>query len=333
MPFRKDNYMPAQLNRALAVALIVLIISAASPALAKDVNADAGTSSFPFLKINVGARAVAMGGAFTGLANDATALYYNPAGLTTFERDNFIAGYHNYFEDLQSGVVGYFRKASFGTLGAHVTYLNYGEFVETDGAGNVLGEFSGGDLMFGVSYAREYNSMFSFGATAKFIYEKLEDYSASGVAIDLGARFETEELDSRGFDRKNKFTAGIMIQNLGTTVSDLGDESYSLPLMLRGGGSAQLEGLPLVFTGDVILPTDNDIHFAAGAEYFELKPLYLRAGWNSFGSNYKAEDSNDGWAGMSFGAGFDYRGYHISYAVLLSGDLGEGHRITLTGGI
>lgn len=327
--------MQAQIRRLIAVTAICIVLLPAGSVLARDANAGAGTSSFPFLKINVGARAVAMGGAFTGLANDAQSLYYNPAGLTTMPGDNFVAGYHNYFEDLQSGMVGYVRQGSIGSLGAQISYLNYGDFVKTDQAGTVLGDFSGGDLLFGLSFARSYNQTISYGVTAKYLYEKLEEYSATGIAFDFGVRYETEELDSRGFDRKNKFTAGVMLQNLGTQLTALGSDSakYSLPLMLRAGGSAELEGLPLLFSGDLILPNDNDLHVAVGAEYYELKPLYIRAGWNSFGSNYKADDSEDSWAGLSFGAGFDLRGYHVAYAVQLAGDLGEGHRITLTGGI
>ena len=318
-----------------SMVLAILIIAMGSPTgWTKSANADAGTSSFPFLKINVGARAVAMGGAFTGLANDATALYYNPAGIASMPRTNFVAGYHNYFADLQSGFIGYVRELAPGSVGgAFVSYLNYGNFTETDQVGNVLGEFSGGDLLFGLSFGRQYNEQFSFGATAKVIYEKLQDYSASGFALDLGARYSTRTVDVRDYKFENSFTGGIAIQNLGTELSSLGNESFSLPLLIRAGGSARLKGLPMIFVGDIILPQDNDIDFAFGAEYFELKPLYLRLGWNSFGSNYKAADSNDKWAGFSMGAGFDYRNYHIAYAVTLAADLGESHRITLTGGI
>lgn len=317
-----------------AIVTVGVLAMAGMSGFAKSVNSDAGTSSFPFLKINIGARPVAMGGAFTGLANDATALYYNPAGLATLHRSNFIAGYHNYFTDLQSGFVGYLSELAPGSVGgAFVSYLNYGDFTETDQVGNVLGEFSGGDLLFGISYGRRYNDRFSFGATAKLMYEKLQDYSASGVALDLGGRYSTKEVDPRDFRFENSFSAGLMIQNLGTELSSLGEESFSLPLTLRAGGSARLKGLPMIFVGDIILPRDNDIDVAFGAEYFELKPLYLRVGWNSFGSNYKSADSNDKWAGLSMGAGFDYKTYHIAYAVTLAADLGESHRITLTGGI
>jgi hypothetical protein len=313
---------------------VCLLAVAGVPGTAKSVNKNAGTSSFPFLKINIGARPVAMGGAFTGLANDATALYYNPAGLATQHRANFVSGYHNYFTDLQSGFIGYTRELAPGSVGGlFLSYLNYGDFTETDISGNVLGEFSGGDLLFGISYGRAYNERFSFGATAKLMYEKLQDYSASGIAVDLGARFSTKEVDPRDYRFEDSYTAGLMIQNLGTELSSLGEESFSLPLMLRAGGSARLKGLPMIFVGDIILPRDNDIDFAVGTEYFELKPLYLRLGWNSFGSNYRSADSDDKWAGLSMGAGFDFNKYHIAYAVTLAADLGESHRITLTGGL
>jgi hypothetical protein len=87
------------------------------------------------------------------------------------------------------------------------------------------------------------------------------------------------------------------------------------------------------------MPIDNDLDFAVGGEYYELEPFYVRLGWNSFGSNYQAESSGDNWAGMSVGIGFDIKSLggilknaHLSYAYSPAADLGESHRITLTGG-
>ena len=325
--------MTSSFFRSIVVGVFFLITAVAT-GWTKSVNKNAGTSSFIFLKINVGARPVAMGGAFTGLANDATALYYNPAGIAGVSQSSFIAGYHNYFVDVQSGFVGYTREFAPGSVGGiFVSYLNYGDFTETDQLGNVLGDFSGGDLMVGVSFGRKFRERFSFGATAKIMHESLQDYSAGGLALDLGARYSTPEIDPRDYKFENSYSGGVTIQNIGTELSSLGDSSFALPLMVRAGGSARLKGLPMIFVGDIILPVDNDVDFALGAEYFELKPLYLRVGWNSFGSNYKTSDSNDKWAGFSFGAGFDYKKYQIAYAVTLAADLGESHRITLTGGL
>lgn len=303
--------------------LVIAACLLASLATADDVNKNAGTSAFPFLKINPGARSVAMGGAFTGLANDETALYYNPAGLASLEGKRFLMEYHNYFADLNSGIVGVILPFSeTHVFAAHINYLNYGDFVETDQAGNVLGEFSGGDLLFGLSYAIRYNDRYMFGGTVKFIYEKLQDYSATGAAVDLGAKFASD---------RDRYHAGIAIQNLGTQLSSLGDEKDKLPLTFRAGGAVRPRGLSFLFSADVAMPIDNDPYFAVGTEYFAIKPVYLRAGWNSFGSNFRAVESDDNWAGLSLGFGLDLWTTQLSYSYSPAADLGEMHRITWQG--
>lgn len=312
------------LNRNIFLLLTGLFLVSGGAGLARDINSSAGTSAFSFLKITVGARAVAMGGAFTGLADDESALYYNPAGITSFEEKRFILGYHNYFVDMQSGFIG-FMNAIDDTrfFGACISYLNYGDFVETDRFGTTTGSFSGGDLVLALSFALKKGYYFSAGVTAKAIYEKIQDYSAHGIAFDLGARYAAD---------RNRYSAGLMIQNLGWQLSGFLDEKDKLPLTFRGGFSYNPRGLPLTVVSDVIIPVDNDAVFAIGGEYFELKPVYLRLGWNSFGSNYRAADSDDSWAGFSVGAGFDIRRMHIAYAFSPAADLGDSHRITLTGG-
>ena len=86
---------------ACVLTMILLGLLVAPITSAKVVNSSAGTSAFPFLKINIGARQVAMGGASTGLADDVAALYYNPAGIAGLEDNMFVAGYHNYFAGIR----------------------------------------------------------------------------------------------------------------------------------------------------------------------------------------------------------------------------------------
>ncbi|MFH1686858.1 MAG: PorV/PorQ family protein [bacterium] len=307
------------------VIFVALALMAFSPiAGARDIHSKAGTSAFPFLKINVGARAVAMGGAFTGLADDETALYYNPAGIAGMEHKRFVLGYHNYFVDIQSGFTGFiFPLDETNSLGAYVSYLNYGEFTATDSRGDATGEtFGGGDLMVAFSYARLLSNRFRIGGSAKFIYEKLDEFSASGAAVDLGAKY---------VDDRERLGLGLMVQNLGAQLSSLGQEKFDLPLTFRGGLSYKPVGLPLTLVADGIAPVDNNFDIAIGAEYHELKPFYIRLGWSSFGSNYKAADSKDAWAGVSLGFGLDVQKFHIGYALQSAADLGNTHRITFTG--
>ncbi|RME22590.1 MAG: hypothetical protein D6800_10840, partial [Candidatus Zixiibacteriota bacterium] len=135
---------------------------------------------------------------------------------------------------------------------------------------------------------------------------------------------------------RGRLRAGIALQNLGVQLSTLGTNSDKdgLPTMLRAGVGGRPRGLPLVLSGDVLVPFDNDVDVALGAEYYELKPIYLRMGWNSFGSNFRASDSQDSFAGFSFGFGIDFkRGWQFSYAFSPGADLGDSHRVTLTGGL
>lgn len=315
------------MNKTARIILInlALLLCLTLTATAADINSNAGTSAFPFLKINISARSVGMGGAFTGLADDESSLYYNPAGLTHFEQKRFILGYHNLYADMQSGFAGYISRFNQKIVyGLYLNYLNYGDFVNTDEGGNVLGEFGGGDLLFGLSLGYQINHRWSAGGSAKFIYEKVDEFSATGLAFDLGARYQTD---------RGRFGGGVMLQNIGFQMSSLGEEKDKLPFAARGGVFMKPKGLPLVITSDLILPVDNDLVFAIGGEYNKFDPLFIRLGWNSFGSNYRTGDSEDSWAGLALGFGFNYNKYQISYAFTPQAELGDSHRITLTGGI
>jgi hypothetical protein len=298
-------------------------------------NSKTGTTAFPFLKVNVGARPVAMGGAFTGLADDESALHYNPAGITHFETPRYIFGYDSRFSDfgLQSGFIGYIRPFGYTKAFAiFVNYLNVGGMKEADEAGNLSGRlFGGGDLAFGATFALNHNDKYRFGVTGKFIYQSIHDYSATGIAFDFGVKYVTD---------RERYSAGLMIQNLGTQFSTLGGgEKFKLPLAVRVGGAARPKGLGVLLAADLVKPIDNDLYVAFGGEYFDLKPLYLRLGWNTFApSNYRTGDSEDSWAGLSVGFGFEIadlgflKNTHLSYSFSPAAELGSSHRITLSGG-
>jgi hypothetical protein len=293
---------------------------------AKEINSSAGTSGFSFLKINVGGRAVAMGGAYTGLADDEASLYYNPAGIAGLEEPRFIAEYHDYFAGMQSGFGGYMKPVGLDKVAAvYISYLNYGEFTQTDRAGNVEGTFGGSDMLIAGTFAWRRSYQLYLGATAKFIYEKIQDYTATGLAVDIGLRYQSD---------RGRYAGGLLVQNLGTQLSSLGEgEKDGLPTTFRAGFSGKPKGMNSVLTADLIVPMDNDLQVAFGVEYFNLKPLFLRMGWNSFGSNFRTDYSDNGLAGLSFGIGLEYKSLQFSYSMTPAADLGDSHRITVTGGM
>ena len=98
------------------------------------------------------ARPVSMGGAFTGLADDESALYYNPAGVAGLEGKRYMLAYQNNVFDMQWGFVGYIHPLGLDKkVSLYLNYLNYGDFIRTDELGNEEGTFSGSNRCTGDS--------------------------------------------------------------------------------------------------------------------------------------------------------------------------------------
>jgi hypothetical protein len=290
------------------------------------VNSKVGTTAYSFLKIDPSARSTGMGGAFVGLSNDESALYYNPAGLIQTEGRRFFTTYNNYLSDIQSGFLGYVHPYSENLkLGASICYFNYGSLIKTDGQGTNLGTFGASDFAFALSFSRSLNSNFSLGGTGKFIYEKFDVYSSDALALDVGALYISKDGHTH---------VGGVAQNLGVQLQGATDSHKDqLPASIKAGLSHHLRELPLVFAADVTKPFDNDVYFNLGGEFTALKPLYLRVGWSSFGKNFKTNSDKDNLAGFAAGFGVTWKVYRFDYAYSSYADLGGVHKISISGGI
>ncbi len=303
------------------ICLIFLIAS-----ISWGVNSKVGTTAYSFLKIDPSARSTGMGGAFVGLSNDESALYFNPAGLIQTEGKRFFTTYNNYISDIQSGFLGYVHPYSENLrFGISICYFNYGSMIKTDALGTNLGTFGASDFAFALSLTRKVTPNFSLGGTGKFIYEKIEVYSSDALALDLGAFYISK--DSRTCIGGVGQNLGIQLK--GTTKS----HKDQLPASVKLGISHQLKELPLIFAADVAKPFDNDVFFNLGGEFIALKPLYLRAGWSSFGKNFKTDSDQDNLAGFAAGFGVIWKVYRFDYAFSSYADLGGVHKISISGGI
>src|SRR4030095_805692 len=154
-----------------------------------------GTFDGQFLKIGVGARASAMGGAFVAVADDASALYWNCAGISRIDPDKseLSLNHAQWVSDLQFEQIGYVFhvKKIPGAFGVAARALTMDPMVETTafqpdptvGTGRT---FDAGMMALGVTYARSFTDKFSAGLTANMIHTGLADLSQQTFAIDLG---------------------------------------------------------------------------------------------------------------------------------------------------
>jgi long-subunit fatty acid transport protein len=154
-----------------------------------------GTTAAKFLSIGIGARANAMGGAFTSIANDASALYWNPAGVAYLNDFEAMFTYTTLYKDLDinlnyAAVV--LPMGETGTFGVSITALDYGEMnVTTELYPEGTGErFSANSYSFALSYARNITDDFAVGLSVKYILEDIFNSSASGVGFDVGTVFK-----------------------------------------------------------------------------------------------------------------------------------------------
>lgn len=272
------------------------------------------TTAAPFLKMGVGARAVSMGGGFVALANDATALYWNPAGMTYTRNLTAMASHNDWMLDIVHDYVAVaLPLRSNERIGFSITSLTMGEqdvrtLANPEGTGLV---YSVMDLAVTAGYARQITDRLSFGLSGKLIQLKAYNESAQTLALDIGSILETDfyglkigmALSNFGGDIQYSGRDLILKGDLDTEIEgnvasdvDLRTESWPLPLMIRIGMSMDIIGneqavlqskssrLTLVLDADH--PNDGPEHVNLGLEYGLKGMLFLRGGYRH---NYDQE--------------------------------------------
>jgi hypothetical protein len=304
---------------------VFFLLAPARASWGRSVHRKAGTSAFSFLKIGVGARSSSLGGAFVSVAEDASALYWNPAGITQVQGQQLALSYVNYLLDIHSGFLGYVLPRPNGLrLGAALNYFSYGEFQETtveDPTGSQLGTFGALDLAISFTAAYPLRNGLSLGGTAKVIYSKIEDYSSDAYALDVGGLYLLPDGRTR---------VGLSVQNLGFQRSGYAsDHRDGLAPIFRAGACHRLAGLPLLLSMDLYQPVDHHLNVNLGGELQPAETLFLRLGWTSLGLDQKVGTDRDDLAGFSAGVGVKWQKYRLDYAYSSQAELGDVHRATL----
>ncbi len=293
-----------------------------------------GTTAASFLEIGVGARPIAMGGAFTALADDPSAIYWNVAGIATLERRGIFFNHTDWIADISFDyLAGVVPLGRFGTLGLSITALTMGEMdVTTVTAPEGTGQtFKASDFAVSIAYALKLTDRFAIGFNPKFIYQSIWQMSAQGFAIDVGAHYLTPFKNVQ---------LGFSMTNFGTKMRMSGDNArvlYDFDPHSTGNNdrvTALLEtsrwSLPLNFKIGVLYKAlDTEKHRAYLAvdaqhpnndyESVNVGVEYLFNGMFALRGGYKSLFLPDSEESLTLGAGLNYPilgnvMLHIDYA-------------------
>jgi len=253
-----------------------------------------GTSAAQFLKIGVGSRSAALGQAYVALANDAEALYWNPAGISQFDKNEVIFANTQWFVDTQlefAGIVYHLSQAN--SIGFSVTYLHTEEMKET----TVLQPFGTGryfnysDALLSLTFARNMTERFSFGLSVKYMNETLAELTMQSFLFDLGTYYKTGWKSVRfgvavsNFGRDMAPSGSFRYENLENEIVEVNSfQEFSPPTVFRIGVASELfENDQHKFISAVQLnhPNDNDENVNLGLEYWWKDVFSLRGGYVS----------------------------------------------------
>ena len=309
------------MNYRTLLAVCLILLTGASPLLgqgAVDVS-KTGTTAASFLEIQVGAPGVALGGAVVSRTHDASAMYWNAAGIASIEKSDVLLSHTNWIADTKFDYAAFVMPLEgVGSLGISITSLSMSDMLvrtveQPEGTGEY---FSAGDLAASVGFARQLTDRFAIGISGKYIRESIWHESASAMAIDLGTTFRTDLLGG--------LVIGATLKNFGTSMKmdgrdtrqfhpidpskqgsndripeDIELDAWDLPLSFQFGVSTDVmkaEHFHWNIAADAVHPNNNYESLNVGTEFNYQDFLFFRAGYHSLFLN-NAE------GGLSLGVG------------------------------
>jgi hypothetical protein len=310
--------------------LTAVVVGGTAPGLAAQANTSQdntayGTTSAEFLLLGAGARGTALGGAYGAIANDPSALYYNPAGAALMTRPGLVIGTYDYVADTRyswGGIAIPFDGNSkaiglqLGTFGFKDQPVYTAE--EPDGTGSL---YSVSQTFAGLTFAQNFSDRFSAGLTAKYVSDNLGDASGKALAIDFGTNFHASLSG-------HPIRLSFVLTNLGTSMKYDGNalnsgtvrdplpgedpvpgipqpsrfrtKAFPLPTTFRVGLAYDVLAAGsnrLTLLGDFNQPNNNKAGFSGGAEWMSRNlggsnfSAALRGSYTYFASNNLQPDN------------------------------------------
>ena len=301
----------------LMAVLLVLPVLASGEQFAK-----VGTFGGQFLKIGTSARGTGMGSAYTGVADDASSVFWNPGGLVNVVQSEVVIEHVEWPADINLTTFVYATNPrSFpGTIAFSARSLWLDPMLirtayEPDGNGQ---QFDAGASTFGFSYAKFWTDKFSAGFTLNYIHEGLAETAVNTFGADFGVMYR---IGIKGLK------LGMVIQNLGGKMTFDQTES-KMPTQFKVGASflpIRTDNSELLFAVEFSHPSDNQERSNVGLEYTLNRMFHLRGGYHI---NYDTD-------GLSFGFGTSLHTgksskLSLDYSAVDMGPLQYVHRLSLS---
>lgn len=268
-----------------------------------------------FLNIGAGARALGMGGSYTALADDSTAIYWNPSGLAAVEKREISVTHAELAQGTRHDFIAFAQPVSFGTVGSAVTYLSQAALDGRDMLGRPTGSFQASDAAVSLGFGRK-TELADLGANVKYLRSHIGSAEAQGFAVDAGAR-----------KTLGAFTVGVALRNLGPGLK-FDVERNDLPLRLAAGAVYKASGGHTLAAEVVNGPRGAGTEASFGTEYQAPKDIRLRAGYTTQ-SAIAGGSGFDAARGLTLGLGFRSERWSFDYAAVPMGEIGSTHRFTL----
>ncbi|MBC7190524.1 PorV/PorQ family protein, partial [Candidatus Aerophobetes bacterium] len=284
--------------RGVIICILLLVLTTTAKA------SGPGATAANFLKIDIGAKAASMGGAFTAVADDGSAIYFNPAGIARITSKKFFATYNMWFQEISQGYLSYIFPSPGGGWGISLNYVDAGKMQGYDEEGYPTEVFGASDILLQIAYARKITGKAVLGLSAGYLVDTIKNSTETAFHANIGMIASLSPFSS----------FGVALQNIGSSL-----EKDSLPFTGRVGFSKRIG--PFLFAFDTVFPNDNDAYFCAGFEFSLSRSLFLRTGYRS---------GIDEGSGISAGLGLNFKKTSLDWAYVPYGDLGDTHRISLS---
>lgn len=334
--------------------IIILLLLALSPHAAA-LGERSGESAAQFLRVGAGARALAMGEAYSSIAEGPEAVYWNPAGLTGLRKKQVHYSRSEMLKFFHHDFLAYGQPIGRGALGFSFTRWSQDSLPLTTNTNNVIGKFAPHSEALSVAYAHRlaaedpeeadrgyfrdtwmlpgshrpirdeidpWQGALSLGVALKLVRETIHTYSATALAVDAGLIYRPLV--------DEKWSVALAMRNAGSSLRFI-ETKEPLPAELvlatsydhRYGERSRL--LPAL---EAVAPLHGRMHAKAGVEW--TIPAAERS-YVSFRFGYKTHGAIDlgAIAGVTGGVGIGVRRFSADFAFQPMAELGEAYRISL----